>query len=46
MNNLPENALIAGVDEVGRGSLAGCVVAAAVILNPDKLIVGLADSKN
>ena len=37
--------LIAGVDEVGRGPLAGPVVAAAVILNPDKPILGLADSK-
>ena len=37
--------LIAGVDEVGRGPLAGPVVAAAVILNPNNLIQGLADSK-
>ena len=37
--------LVAGVDEVGRGPLAGAVVAAAVILNPDKWIDGLADSK-
>ena len=37
--------LIAGVDEVGRGPLAGPVTAAAVILNPDKPIDGLADSK-
>ncbi len=37
--------LIAGVDEVGRGPLAGPVVAAAVILDPDKPIVGLTDSK-
>ena len=37
--------LIAGVDEVGRGPLAGPVVAAAVILNPLKRINGLADSK-
>ena len=36
---------LAGVDEVGRGPLAGPVVAAAVILDPDKPIVGLADSK-
>lgn len=36
---------IAGVDEAGRGPLAGAVVAAAVILNPDKPIIGLADSK-
>jgi len=37
--------LIAGVDEVGRGPLAGPVVAAAVILNPQKPIIGLLDSK-
>lgn len=37
--------LIAGVDEVGRGCLAGSVVAAAVILDPHKPIAGLADSK-
>lgn len=36
---------IVGVDEVGRGPLAGPVVAAAVILDPDKPIEGLADSK-
>ena len=36
---------IAGVDEVGRGPLAGPVVAAAVILDPDCPIEGLADSK-
>lgn len=37
--------LIAGVDEVGRGPLAGAVVAAAVILDPAQAIMGLADSK-
>lgn len=37
--------LIAGVDEVGRGPLAGPVVAAAVILDPERPIEGLADSK-
>ena len=37
--------LIAGVDEVGRGPLAGSVVAAAVILDPSKRIEGLLDSK-
>ncbi|WP_067986589.1 ribonuclease HII [Neptuniibacter pectenicola] len=36
---------IAGVDEVGRGPLIGNVVAAAVILDPSKPIIGLADSK-
>ena len=36
---------IAGVDEVGRGPLAGPVVAAAVILDPTRPIAGLADSK-
>lgn len=37
--------LLAGVDEVGVGPLAGPVVAAAVILDPDWFISGLADSK-
>ncbi|MCO4759309.1 MAG: ribonuclease HII, partial [Oceanospirillaceae bacterium] len=37
--------LTAGVDEVGRGPLVGNVVAAAVILDPENPIVGLADSK-
>lgn len=37
--------LVAGVDEVGRGPLAGPVVTAAVILDPDNPIEGLADSK-
>ncbi len=36
---------IAGVDEVGRGSLAGPVVAAAVVLDPDNIPDGLNDSK-
>jgi ribonuclease HII len=36
---------VAGVDEVGRGSLFGCVVAAAVILDPSFRIRGLRDSK-
>ena len=36
---------VAGVDEAGRGPLAGPVVAAAVILDPRRRIVGLADSK-
>lgn len=37
--------LLAGVDEVGRGPLAGDVVTAAVILDPNNPIIGLADSK-
>jgi len=37
--------LVAGVDEAGRGPLAGPVVAAAVILDPRRPIEGLADSK-
>jgi ribonuclease HII len=37
--------LVAGVDEVGRGSLFGPVVAAAVILDPERPIRGLQDSK-
>ena len=37
--------LVAGVDEVGRGPLAGPVIAAAVILDPDSPIEGLRDSK-
>jgi ribonuclease HII len=37
--------LVAGVDEVGRGALFGCVAAAACILNPADRIRGLRDSK-
>ena len=37
--------LVAGVDEAGRGPLAGPVVAAAVVLDPRDPIAGLADSK-
>jgi ribonuclease HII len=37
--------LVAGVDEAGRGPLAGPVVAGAVILDPDNPIAGLQDSK-
>lgn len=37
--------IIAGVDEVGRGCIAGPVMAAAVILNPAQPISGLTDSK-
>lgn len=37
--------LVAGVDEAGRGPLAGPVCAAAVILHPERPVAGLADSK-
>lgn len=40
-----ERFLVAGVDEAGRGPLAGSVYAAAVILDPGRKITGLADSK-
>ncbi len=36
---------VAGVDEVGRGCLAGPVVAAAVVLHADRYVPGIADSK-
>jgi ribonuclease HII len=42
---LPDVELLAGVDEVGRGPLAGDVVTAAVILDANNPIAGLADSK-
>lgn len=42
---MPEPWLVAGVDEAGRGPLVGAVVAAAVILDPARPLVGLADSK-
>lgn len=43
--SLPVPALLCGVDEAGRGPLAGSVFAAAVVLDPDRPIEGLADSK-
>ncbi|MFT6372387.1 MAG: ribonuclease HII, partial [Cocleimonas sp.] len=45
MFDLPIAKLVAGVDEAGRGPLAGSVVAAAVILDPSQPIEGLTDSK-
>ena len=42
---IPTTALIAGVDEVGRGCIVGPVIAAAVILDPQQPISGLTDSK-
>jgi ribonuclease HII len=42
---LPGSALLCGVDEAGRGPLAGSVFAAAVVLDPGRPIEGLADSK-
>lgn len=44
-NQVNQSQIVAGVDEVGRGPLVGCVVAAAVILDPNQPIVGLRDSK-
>lgn len=41
----PDRSLIAGLDEAGRGPLAGPVFAAAVILHPRRRIRGLGDSK-
>ena len=45
MFDLPIGKLVAGVDEAGRGPLAGSVVAAAVILDLSQPITGLTDSK-
>ena len=44
-NLFETDGLVAGVDEAGRGPLAGPVAAAAVILHPARQIAGLADSK-
>ena len=41
----PQHILIGGVDEAGRGPLAGAVFAACVVLHPDKKIEGISDSK-
>jgi len=41
----PTRGPVAGVDEAGRGPLAGPVVAAAVVLDPARPVAGLADSK-
>lgn len=45
IERLGPHAFVAGVDEVGRGPLAGPVVTAAVILDPDNIPRGLNDSK-
>jgi len=45
MDNSTNAKLVAGVDEAGRGPLAGSVVAAAVILGDSHSIIGLTDSK-
>lgn len=42
---VPDTARVAGVDEAGRGPLAGPVCAAAVVLDPRRPIAGLRDSK-
>jgi len=45
MDEIPIAKLVAGIDEAGRGPLAGSVVAAAVILDATRPIPGLTDSK-
>ncbi len=45
-HNYPHSTVVlAGIDEVGRGCLVGPVIAAAVILDPHKPVLGLLDSK-
>jgi len=45
-DELPQpDGILAGTDEAGRGPLAGNVVAAAVILDPQRPLAGLDDSK-
>jgi ribonuclease HII len=44
-NNYPREKIIVGVDEAGRGPLAGPVVAAAVVLDSNNFIEGIGDSK-
>jgi ribonuclease HII len=45
LQKISQGLIVAGIDEAGRGPLAGPVFAAAVILDPMRPIVGLADSK-
>lgn len=45
MHDMPIAMLVAGVDEAGRGPLAGSVVAAAVVLDDSHFFIGLTDSK-
>lgn len=45
IENLYNNKIVAGVDEAGRGPLAGPVVAAAVIIDQNNIIDGIKDSK-
>jgi len=45
MDNQLDTKVIAGIDEVGRGCIVGAVISAVVILDPDKPISGLTDSK-
>lgn len=45
LSSLPEGSLVAGCDEAGRGSWAGPLVAAAVILAPGTVLPGITDSK-